>query len=101
MPELIFFTLTLKFASYILARIAVSLLPICRKVFEKIFFNSLFVHSDSNNFLNSNPSWFRPGDSCLHQLISITRDKDKALDANPTLEVREVFVDLSKAFDKV
>ena len=77
----------------------VSLLPICGNVFEKIIFNSLFVHF--NNVLNSNQSGFRPGDSCIHQLISITHDIYKAFDANPSLEVRGVFLDLSKAFDKV
>ena len=78
----------------------VSLLPICGKVFEKIIFNSLFVHLNNNN-LKSNQSGFRPGDSCIHQLISITHDIDKAFDANSSLEVRGVFLDLSKAFDKV
>ena len=38
----------------------------CGKVFEKIIFNSLFVHLNNNNLLNSNQSGFRPGDSCLH-----------------------------------
>ena len=79
----------------------VSLLHICGKVFEKIIFNSLFVYLNNNNLLNSNQSGFRPGDSCVNQLISITHDIYKAFDANPSLEVRGVFLDLSKAFDKV
>ena len=79
----------------------VSLLPICGKVFEKIIFNSLLVHLNNNNLLNSNQSGFRPGDSFEHQLISITHDTYKAFDANPSLEMRGVFLDLSKAFDKV
>ena len=79
----------------------VSLLPICGKVFEKIIFNSLSVYLNNNNLLNSNQSGFRPGDSCVNQLISITYDIYKAFDANPPLEVRGVFLDMSKAFDKV
>ena len=79
----------------------VSLLPICGKVFEKIIFNSLFVHLNNNNLVNSNQSGFRAGDSCVYQLISVTHDIYKAFDANPSLEVRGVFLDLSKAFDKV
>ena len=79
---------------------AESLLPIWGKVFEKIIFNSLFIYLN-NNFLNSNQSGFRPGDSCVNQLISITHDIYKAFDANPSLEVRGVFLDLSKTFDKV
>ena len=66
----------------------VSLLSICGKVFEKIIFNSLFVYLNNNNLLNSNQSGFRPGDSCVNQLISITHDIYKAFDANPSLEVR-------------
>ena len=77
----------------------VSLLPFCEKVFEKIIFNSLFVYL--NNLLNSNQSGVRSGDSPVNQLISITHDIYKAFDANPSLEVRGVFLDLSKDFDKV
>ena len=79
----------------------VSLLPICGKVFEKINFNSLFVYLNNNNLLNSKQPGFRPGDSCVNQLISIIHDIYKAFDANPSLEARGVFLDLSKAFDKV
>ena len=78
----------------------VSLLPIFGKVFEKTIFNSLFVYLNNNNLLNSNQSGFRP-DSCVNQLITITHDIYKAFDVNPPLEVRGVFLDLSKAFDKV
>ena len=79
----------------------VSLLSICEKVFEKIILSSLFVYLNYNNLLNSNQSGFRPGDSCVHQLIPITHNIYKAFDANPSLEVSEVFLYLSKAFDKV
>ena len=68
---------------------------------RKSFFNSLLIYLNNNNLLNSNQSGFRPGDSCVNQLISITHDIYKAFDANPSLEVRGVFLDLSKAFDKV
>ena len=76
-------------------------MPICGQVFEKIIFNSLFVYSNDNDLLNNNQSSFRPGDLSLNQLISITHDIYKAFDANPSLEVRGVFLDFSKAFDKV
>ena len=79
----------------------VSLLPICGKVFEKIIFNPLFVYLNNNNLLNSNQSDFRPGDSCVNEFISIIHDIYKAFDANPLLEVRVVFLDLTKAFDKI
>ena len=40
-------------------------------------------------------------DSCIHQLIAITYNVFSAFDTNPSLEVRGVFLDLSKAFDRV
>ena len=49
-----------------------------------------------NNLLNSCQSGFRPNDSCINQLISITHNIYRAFDANPSLEVRGVFLDLSK-----
>ena len=76
-------------------------LPIYSKVFEKVIFNLLFKYLDDNNLLNSNQSGFRPGDSCVHQLLSITHEIYKVFDANPSLDVRGVFQDLSKGFDRV
>ena len=76
-------------------------LPVSSKMFEKIIFNSLFKYLEDNKLLNGNQSSFRPGDSCVQQLLSITHEINKAFDANPSLEVRGVFLDLSKAFDKV
>ena len=54
-----------------------------------------------NKFCNSNQSGFMPGDSCIHQLISITYEIYPSFDANSSLEVRGVFLDISKAFDRV
>ena len=51
--------------------------------------------------LNPNQSGFRPSDSCVNQLIAITHEISEAFDCNPSLEVRSVFLDISKAFDKV
>ena len=79
----------------------VSLLPICDNVFEKIIFNSLFEYLDTNKLLNDDQCGFRPSDSSVHQLLSITYEIYKVFDANPLLEVRLVFLDLSKTFDRV
>ena len=54
-----------------------------------------------NKFLSENQSGFRSGDSCTSQLIAITHEIYKAFDGNPSLETRGVFLDISKAFDKV
>ena len=48
--------------------------------------------------LNSNQSGFHPADSCVNQLLPITHEK---FDCNQSLEVRSVFLDTSKAFDKI
>ena len=79
----------------------ISVLPICGKLFEKLIYYDLYNYLSSNNILNSNQSGFRSGDSCINQLTAITHEIFKAFDSNPTLEVRGVFLDISKAFDKV
>ena len=79
----------------------ISLLPICSKIFERIIFNNLYKHLSDNELFSSNQSGFRSNDSCVHQLIKITHDIYKAFDTNPSLETRGIFLDLSKAFDRV
>ena len=51
--------------------------------------------------LNPNQSGFRPSDTCVNQLITITHEIFETFDCNPPLEVRSIFLDISKAFDKV
>ena len=60
----------------------VSLLPVCCKIFENIIYNSLFKYLEDNNLSNGNQSGFRPGDSCVHQLLSITHEIYEVFDAN-------------------
>ena len=79
----------------------VSLLPIFGKIYEKIIFNSIFKFLELHNLLSEKQSGFRPNDSCIYQLLSITHEIFSAFDCNPSLEVRSVFLDISKAFDKV
>ena len=77
----------------------ISLLPICGKIFEKTLFDSLYVFLTSNSLLSKNQSGFRPGDSAINQLLSITTEIYECFEDYD--EVRAVFLDLSKAFDKV
>ena len=79
----------------------ISLLPIFGKILEKLIYDSLYSHLDSHELLNSNQSGFRPGDSTVNQLISITHTIFKAFDCNPPLDVRSVYLDISKALDRV
>ena len=50
--------------------------------------------------LNPNQSGFHPSDSSVNQLLAIIHEIYEAFDCNPPLEVRSVFLDISKAFDK-
>ena len=77
----------------------VSLLPICGKIFERLIFNEMFRFFLDNKLISTNQSGYKPGDSCINQLLSITRKIYKSFDDG--LEVRSVFLDISKAFDKV
>ena len=79
----------------------ISLLPVFGKIFEKIVLNRIYNFLADENILNHNQSGFRPSDSFVNQSLSITHEISEAFDYNPTLEVRSVFLDISKAFDKV
>ena len=59
----------------------------------------MFEFFIKNNLISPNQSGFRPGDSCTNQLIAITHEIYQSFDKG--LEVRGVFLDISKAFDKV
>ena len=77
----------------------VSLLPICSKVLESIIYNTLLTYFIENNLISEKQSGFRPGNSCINQLLAITHEIFSSFDDN--YEVRGVFLDISKAFDKV
>ena len=79
----------------------ISLLPICGKIFEKIIFNNLYNYLNTNNLITKNQSGFRPGDSTTNQLLYLINEIHKAFENPNSLEVRAVFLDISKAFDKV
>ena len=56
----------------------------------------LFIEYD---LILSNQSDFKPGDSCVFQLVFTTQEVYRSFDKGH--EVRAVFLDISKAFDKV
>ena len=66
---------------------------------EIIIYNNTYNYLIDNDLTSQNQSGFKPGDSCINQLISITHDILNLLDEG--LEVIGVFLDISKAFDKV
>ena len=65
----------------------VSLLPICRKIFKKLLFNSLLKFLDNSNLLSSNQSGFKLSGSCEYQLLSIVHYIYALFDCCPSLEV--------------
>ena len=59
----------------------------------------MFSFFIENGLISQNQSGFKPGDSCINQLLSITHEIYKSFDDG--WEVRGAFLDISKAFDKV
>ena len=79
----------------------ISLLPICGKIFERVVFKYLYNYFLSNNLITKKQSGFRPGDSTINQLLNLVDDIHKSFDHRKSYEVRAVFLDIAKAFDKV
>ena len=77
----------------------ISLLSAGGKVLEKLVHNYVFNFLRDNDIITSLQSGFVPGDSTVNQLIDIYNTFCKALDEGK--EVRAVFCDVSKAFDRV
>ena len=77
----------------------VSLLPICKTIFKRLIYNSLFEFFIANELTSSSQSGFKPDDSYINQLLSIAHKIYKSFDDG--YYVRGVFLDISKAFDKV
>ena len=59
----------------------------------------MFEFFIKKNLISSNQSGFKQGDSCIYQLLSITHETCQLFDNG--FEVRGVFRDIPKAFDKV
>ncbi|MCG8113681.1 MAG: reverse transcriptase domain-containing protein [Candidatus Thiodiazotropha taylori] len=77
----------------------ISLLNAESKLFERTVFKHLYNHLHTNNLLSSFQSGFIPGDSTVNQLTYLYHTFCEALDSGK--EVRAVFCDISKAFDRV
>ena len=52
-----------------------------------------------NDLISQHQFGFKPGNSCINQLLSITHEIYQSFDEG--FDVRSVFIDISKAFDKV
>ena len=77
----------------------ISLTCICCKIMERLIHSHLFSHLESLNILCEQQHGFRPGRSCESQLITTLNDITKTIDSGFQTDI--IFLDLSKAFDKV
>ena len=69
------------------------------KVFEKVIRNKLVEYLEENNLFNSGQHGFRTGRSCLSQLLDYHDRIISLLERG--LNVDSIYLDFTKAFDKV
>ena len=74
-------------------------MPIHGKIFERLIFDETFCFLLENNLVSPSQSGLKSGDSCIEQLLSITREMFQSFDER--FEVSSLFLDISKAFDKI
>ena len=77
----------------------VSLLPLYGQILERLMLNEMFEFFMENKLISTSQPGFKADDSCINQLLSITHEIYSSFDEG--LEVRSVFLDILKAFDKV
>ena len=77
----------------------ISLLSCVGKILEKIVFKYMFNYFRDNFLISLHQSGFTPGDNTINQLVYLYHTLCEALDKKK--DVRIVFCDISKAFDRV
>ena len=78
----------------------INLLPNFGKIFERVIYNSVFNYFLSNKLFTHSQSGPLPDSSYIAQLLSLIHEIQTEFDENPTVDVRGVFLDISKEFDK-
>ena len=68
-------------------------------MYKRQLFDPIYNHLNSNGLISKHQSGFRPGDSTINQLLAITHSIYKSFEDG--CETRALFLDISKAFDKV
>ena len=58
----------------------ISLLRASSKIFERLLYDSMFTFFTENSLISQNQSGFKPDDSCMNQLLSITHQIYKSFD---------------------
>ena len=51
-----------------------SLLTSCSNILERFIYNEMFTFFTANKLISPNQSRFRPGNSCVNQLLAITQE---------------------------
>ena len=67
-------------------------------MFQKVLLNSLCEFLIGNYLLCEHQSGFGSSDSCEYQVLSIVRGIYSSFDWNSPVDIRGVFLDVSKAF---
>lgn len=75
--------------------------PIFTEVFERVLYNFIFRHFPSKVLLNKFQSGFLLADSWIYQVFLIIHEVQLLFNSNQFNDVRGVFLDISKVFDKV
>ena len=76
-----------------------TVLPDISKIMEAVVSEQLLSHKESKDFIAAAQHGFRPGQSCITNLILARYDWTSAVNAGS--DVDAVFLDFSKAFDHV
>ena len=79
----------------------VSLLPIFSKSYEKFIYGTLYNYFEGDDLFSKSQSGFRKGHSCVSQLLSTVHEIFKGFDANPSVDTCRMFLNISKAFNRV
>ena len=77
----------------------ISLTNICSKTLENVIYSSIFSHLETHKILDDCQYGFRTHRSCETQLIGAITDFQQCL--NNRKHIHAIFLDFSKAFDKV
>ena len=77
----------------------ISILSNLSKVLERIIYKKLFKYCNENNLLKSRNPGFKPKDSAVNRLVELVLNIESSL--NDKEEIGIVFLDISKAFDKI
>ena len=77
----------------------ISLLPCPSKVVERLVYNELYAYCSKFNLLSEKNSGFKKLDGTINQLINLTNKIYQGL--NDEHEIAMIFLDLSKAYDRI